>query len=228
MKLLILIPAYNEEKTLGKVIKTLPKKIKGITHKEVVVINDGSKDKTADVAHKLPCTLITHYINRGLGGALGTGFEYARKNSFDILITFDADGQHAPEDIEPVLRPIIRGKADISIGSRLMDPKGMPWYRIMGIWGLNIFTFLFFWVWTTDSQSGLRAFSQKAIGTIYIKSNKMEVSSEFFNEAQTHNLKIQEVPIRSIYTKYSLAKGQKNSNGFKILWRMIYRRFFPR
>ena len=156
MKLLILIPAYNEEKTLAKVIKTLPKKINGITQKEVVVVNDGSNDQTAQVAQKSGVTVISHYLNRGLGGALGTGFEYARKNNFDILITFDADGQHDPQDIEPVLKPIIHQKADISIGSRLKNPKGMPWYRIVGIWGLNLFTFMFFWVWTTDSQSGLR------------------------------------------------------------------------
>lgn len=104
----------------------------------------------------------------------------------------------------------------------------MPWYRVIGNWGLNIITLMFFWVWTSDSQSGLRAFSKKAIALIKIKSNKMEVSSEFFNEAQMHNLKITEVPIRSIYTSYSLAKGQKNSNVFKILSKMIYRRFFPR
>lgn len=228
MKLLIVIPAFNEEKTLAEVLKTLPKKLPKITHKEVVVIDDGSKDKTSQIATKMKVTVLPHLINRGLGGALGTGFEYARRKNFDMLITFDADGQHDPKDIETVLRPIIQKKADISIGSRLQDPKGMPWYRIVGIWGLNILTFVLFWVWTTDSQSGLRAFSKKAISKIQIKANKMEVSSEFFNEAQAHNLKIAEVPIRSIYTKYSLKKGQKNINGFKILFRMIHRRFFPR
>lgn len=213
---------------MAKVIKTLPKNIKGITQKEVIVIDDGSKDQTLKIAKKLGVTVISHHINRGLGGALGTGFEYAKKNNFDALITFDADGQHDPTDMAPVLKPIIENKADFSIGSRLMNPAGMPWYRIIGIWGLNIFTLLFFWVWTSDSQSGLRAFSKKAIEEITIKSNKMEVSSEFFNEAQVHNLKVIEIPIKSIYTKYSLAKGQKNSNGFKIIWRMIYRRFFAK
>jgi len=228
LKLAILIPAYNEEKTLAKVIKTLPKKFVGVSQKEIIILNDGSSDRTEVIGKKLKATIISHFINRGLGGALGTGFEYARKNHFDLLVTFDADGQHNPLDIQPVINPIIKKKADVVIGSRLKKPEGMPWYRRVGVFGLNIITFIFFWVWTTDSQSGLRAFSKKAIQKIEIKANKMEVSSEFFNEIQAKNLKFVEVPITSIYTRYSLAKGQKNSNVFKILSKMIYRRFFGR
>lgn len=228
MKLAIIIPAFNEEKTIGKVISKIPKKIKGVKKIEIIVVNDGSTDKTEEVAKKKKVTVISHLINRGLGAALGTAFEYARQNNFDLLITIDADGQHDTNDLIPVLDPIICKKADVSIGSRLKNPKGMPWYRIFGIWGLNFITFLFFWIWTTDSQSGLRAFSKKAIYLIDIKSNKMEVSSEFFNEIQKHNLSYIEIPITSIYTKYSLSKGQKNINGFKILSRIIYRRFFSK
>lgn len=231
MKLAIIVPAFNEEKTLAKVIKTLPKKLTKITRKEIIVVNDGSTDKTAQIAKKLKVTVISHVLNRGLGAALGTGFTYAKVNDFDVLLTFDADGQHNPADIRTVLAPIISARADISIGSRLKSAasrQGMPWYRIWGVWGLNLITFILFWVWTTDSQSGLRAFSKKAIKKIQIKSNKMEVSSEFFNEAGRHNLKIVEVPIKSIYTKYSLEKGQKNINALKILSRLIYRRFFTR
>lgn len=228
MKLAILIPAYNEEKTLVKVIKTLPKKIAKITRIEVIVVNDGSEDKTSQIAKKMKVTLISHLLNRGLGGALGTGFEYVKKRDFDALVTFDADGQHNPRDIYPVVKPIIEGKTDVVIGSRLKNPEGMPWYRRVGIFGLNLFTLMFFWVWTTDSQSGLRAFSKKAIQKIKIESNRMEASSEFFNEIQRNNLRFIEVPITSIYTKYSLSKGQRNINGFKILSKMIYRRFFAK
>jgi len=228
MKLAIIIPAFNEEKTLKKVVKTLPKKIPQITRKEVIVIDDGSWDKTGEIASKMAITLISHWLNRGLGGALGTGFAYAKKHGFDALLTFDADGQHNPKDILPVLKPILQKKADVVIGSRLKKTAGMPWHRRMGIFGLNLITFIFFWVWTTDSQSGLRAFSKKAIQKIEIKSNRMEVSSEFFNEIQRHNLKLIEVPITSIYTQYSLAKGQKNINVFRILSKLIYRRFFAK
>jgi glycosyltransferase involved in cell wall biosynthesis len=229
MKLAILIPAYNEEKTLARVIETLPKKFPGVTYQETIVVNDGSIDATREIATKHKVTVISHWLNRGLGGALGTGFQYTRLNKFDCLITFDADGQHHPDDIAPVIRPIIQKKADVSIGSRFLTPKGnMPWYRRIGIFGLNLITYALFWVWTTDSQSGLRAFSRKAVDAIRLKTDKMEVSSEFFNEIQAKNLKMVEVPIRSIYTKYSLSKGQKNSNGIKILFRLISHRLFGR
>lgn len=228
MKLAILVPAYNEEKTIGKVLESIPRRYPKIAQTDIVVISDGSTDKTAEIAEKAGVTLITHDLNRGLGGALGTGFEYARQGNFDVVLTFDADGQHHPEDIWPVIRPIVYHQADVIIGSRLKNPKGMPWYRIIGIKGMNIITGIFFWVWSTDSQSGLRAFSKKAIKLIDIQSNKMEVSSEFFYEIGRKNLKMIEVPILSIYTDYSLGKGQKHSNAFSIISKLIYRRFFSK
>ncbi len=229
MKLAILIPAYNEEASLGKVIETLPKELPGISKIEVVVVNDGSADKTREVALNAGATVVSHWFNRGLGGALGTGFEYIKRHDFDLLITFDADGQHNPDDIAPVIKPIVDGRADVCIGSRFIGHLGsMPWYRRIGIFGLNIITFLLFWTWTTDSQSGLRAFGRNAINKIEIKTNKMEVSSEFFYEIQAKGLKLTEVPIQSIYTAYSISKGQKNINAFNILAKLIYRRFFAK
>jgi len=228
MKIAIIVPAYNEEKTLGHVLKSIPRRFPDVEKVEIVVISDGSFDKTVEIAKKAGITLIEHDLNRGLGGALGTGFEYAKKNGFDALLTFDADGQHHGEDIWPVLRPIVYKKAEVVIGSRLKNSIGMPWYRRVGIWGLNLFTYFFFWTWTSDSQSGLRAFSRRAIEEINLQSNRMEVSSEFFYEINKKNLKLKEVPIKSIYTDYSLAKGQKNINGFVIIARLIFRRFFSK
>jgi len=232
MKIAIIIPAYNEEKTLGRVLKSIPRHFPDIKKTEIVVVSDGSNDKTVEIAKDCRVTLIEHDLNRGLGGALGTGFEYAKRNGFDALLTFDADGQHHPEDIWPVLRPIIYKKADVVVGSRLKSASwrtdGMPWHRRVGIWGLNLFTYLFFWTWTSDSQSGLRAFSRRAIKEINLQSNRMEVSSEFFYEINKKNLKFTEVPIKSIYTDYSLQKGQKNINAFTIIARLIFRRFFSK
>lgn len=228
MRVAIIIPAYNEEKTLDSVLKSIPRRFPVISSVEIVVISDGSNDKTTEIALKNKVTLIEHDLNRGLGGALGTGFEYARRQNFEAILTFDADGQHNPEDIWPVIRPILYKKADVVIGSRLKNSKGMPWYRIFGVWGLNITTAIFYWVWSTDSQSGLRAFSRKAFSSIDIQANKMEVSSEFFYEIGRKNLKLVEVPIESIYTEYSLNKGQKNLNGFRILSKLIFRRFFSK
>ena len=168
--------------------------------------------------------LLRHGINRGLGGALGTGLAYARQHVADYVITFDADGQHAPEDIEGVLAPLVAGKAEAVIGSRLLAPKGMPWYRVVGNWGLNVFTFLIFGMWTTDSQSGLRGFSRSAMEQIEIRMDRMEVSSEFIKEIRRCRLRFAEVPIRAIYSDYSLAKGQRSVNGFNILLRLVLHR----
>ncbi len=229
IKLAIIIPAFNEEKTIGQVIDSIPRRFPGVSQMELVVISDGSNDQTVALASAKPrVTLIEHILNRGLGGALGTGFEYARRENFDAVLTFDADGQHNPDDIWPVLRPIVYGRADVVIGSRLKNPVGMPWYRKIGIRGLNLITAIFFWVWSTDSQSGLRAFNKKALTKIDIQSNKMEVSSEFFYEIGRKELKLVEVPIQSIYTDYSLEKGQKNVNAFRIISKLIYRRFFTK
>lgn len=229
MKLAILIPAYNEENTLAQVIKTLPTSIAGISKIDTIIIDDGSADRTFFIAKKMGTKVLSHWFNRGLGAALGTGFEYIKNHEYDCLITFDADGQHNPSDIETVIKPIVEHKADVCVGSRFLTYKGhMPWYRRIGLTGMNIITFMLFWVWTTDSQSGLRAFSRKAIEKIQIKANKMEVSSEFFYEINNKNLKYTEVPIQAIYSDYSLKKGQKNINAFSILAKLIYRRFFTK
>ncbi|HEX8950293.1 MAG TPA: glycosyltransferase family 2 protein, partial [Polyangia bacterium] len=118
----------------------------------------------------------------------------------------------------------VAGEADAVIGSRLLDPKGMPWYRVVGNWGLNVFTFFIFGMWTTDSQSGLRGFSRAALGKIDVRMDRMEVSSEFIKEIRHNRLRYKEVPIRAIYSDYSLAKGQRNINGFNILLRLVLHR----
>ena len=226
MKLFITLPAFNEGKIIAKVLKGLPSKIDGIDKIQVVVINDGSTDNTLSELKRFPkVKVISHMVNRGLGAALNTGFLYARKNGADILVTIDADGQHDPRDIEKIIKPILQKKADTVIGSRLKNPEDMPWYRIIGNFGLNLATYLFFGAWTTDSQSGIRAFSAKALKVINIKSDRMEVSSEIIREIGLKKLKVAEVPVKAIYSKYSLDKGQKNTNIFNIIFKMIWRGF---
>ena len=225
--LFIVIPAYNEARVVGTTLANLPRAVEGVDAITIVVVDDGSTDGTSDVvlaSGDERIVLLRHPVNRGLGGAIGTGLEYARRGGADFVITYDADGQHAPEDIAVVLRPLVAGEAEMVIGSRLLDPTGMPWYRVGGNWGLNVFTYLMFGVWTTDSQSGLRGFSRRAIENVEIRMERMEVSSEFIKELRRLRLKFQEVPIRAIYSDYSLAKGQSNWNAFNILLRLLYHR----
>jgi glycosyltransferase involved in cell wall biosynthesis len=221
MKALIVIPAFNESKTIAKVINGLPKNIKNIFF-DYLVVDDGSTDGTSSsVPKKSNTKVLRHLINRGAGAATRTGIDYGKSAGYDALITFDADGQHSAGDLEKLVSPLLTQNADLVIGSRLKKRQKMPTDRLLINWIANITTFLFFGVLSTDSQSGLKAFSKKAIDVIEIKSDRMEFSSEILLEAKKHNLKIVEVPTSAIYTKYSRQKGQRNLNGLPILARFI-------
>lgn len=222
IRTIIVLPAYNEGKVIGKVIKGLKKE--GFASDDILVVDDGSTDRTSEIAKKEHVLLYKHSLNRGLGGALGTGIKAAIKNNADIIVTFDSDGQHNPKDISRVIEPIRKGEADFVIGSRLINPKGMPLIRKIGNWGFNVITWVLFGIWTTDSQSGFRAMSGKAAGKLRIRTNRMEVSSEFLSEIRRNKLRFMEVPIQAIYTEYSLHKGQSSINAFKILAKLILRR----
>jgi glycosyltransferase involved in cell wall biosynthesis len=219
-KLFIVIPAYNEEKSIGQVIDDL----KTAGYNNIIVVDDGSTDRTAEIVMGKRVILLSHVINRGLGGALGTGLEAAYQYNADIAVTFDADGQHCVSDIPNMIKPIKRRKADVVIGSRMVNHKGMPFVRVIGNRLLNIVTWILFGIWTTDSQSGMRAFSRKALEKIETRTSRMEVSSEFFNEIKRHRLRFAEVPITVIYTQYSKAKGQSSWNALKIVFKLILRK----
>lgn len=221
MKLLIVIPAFNEAQVIADVLKKIPKKINGIKAVETVVIDDGSRDKTSWVSSLNKVTVINHLLNRGAGAATKTGLTYAKNIDADISVTFDADGQHLHEDILKVVDPILKKKADLVIGSRFLQRQNVPLDRLILNKAANLATLLLFGVFSSDSQSGLRAFSKKAIRLIDFKSDRMEFSSEILLEAKRNNLKIREVSTRAIYSDYSKAKGQKNTNALPILIRFM-------
>lgn len=225
MKVLIIVPAYNEQQAIGSVLDDLKAaKIEGI-EKEIVVVDDGSSDNTKGEAEKRGVTVLTHIVNRGLGGALGTGLIYARLTDADFVVTFDADGQHQSEDIKKVIVPLIKHKADVVIGSRMLTKGGMSIDRKIINLAANIINYLLWAVWVTDTQSGLRAFSKEAVKKIEIKMNKMEVSSEFLKEIGRLHLRVAEVPIKAIYTQYSKSKGQKNANAINVLVKLLVYKF---
>lgn len=221
MKGLIVVPAFNESKLIYKVLRSLPKKLKGLSSVDILVINDGSTDSTESEIKRAGVSTINHIINRGLGAAIKTGIEYAKKGKFDVMVTFDGDGQHDPKDIPRIIEPIIKSNADLVIGSRFKSKQKIPLDRLVINWFANIATFIFYGVLSTDSQSGLRAFSQKALETIDFKSDRMEFSSEILLESKKNGLKMKEVPITSIYTMYSRAKGQKNTNAIPVLIKFL-------
>lgn len=221
-KLLIAIPAYNEQTTIGRVIGKIPRKIKEIKKINILVVDDGSFDQTKVIARKNKARVISHIINRGLGASLMTIFFVAKKMEADILVTIDADCQHDPKDIPSLVKPIINKQSDVVIGSRLLNSDApMPVLRKIVNYLANIITYMLSGVWSTDSQSGFRAFSKKAINSIKLISQRMEVSSEIFQEIKKNNLRYCEIPIKSIYTKYSLTKGQSVLNALNVAYKLL-------
>ncbi len=223
LKASIIIPAFNEAPVIGQVIQAI-KQATAALRPEIVVVDDGSRDATAEVAQQAGAKVLTHRLNRGLGASLGTGLAYAKLTGADLVVTLDADGQHDPADINRVIRPLLNYRADVVIGTRLKSITGrMPLDRLALNWFSNLITWLLFGVWTTDSQSGFRAFSKKAIKFLNLKTQRMEVSSEIFAEIRRHNLKFTEVPIKVIYTDYSRRKGQSNLNAPRVLFKLLLR-----
>ena len=223
-RLLIVIPAYNEAEIIESTLKNLQAYLKSQNYlnAHTVVIDDGSTDDTGDLASGFSDYLLTHRHNCGLGAALGTGIEFARRGGYDYCITFDSDGQHDAQDISKALAKLESGY-DVVIGSRFLGTHSdMPRSRRIILFLGNLVTLLFFGIWTSDSQSGFRGLSRRAIQALSLKSNRMEVSSEFFGEIHRLHLKFTEIPIHIRYTKYSLKKGQKNTQSAGVLLKLLY------
>lgn len=216
-RVVVVIPAYNEERTIVEVIRGL--KQHGFS--TLIVIDDGSSDRTGELAAHEGAIRLRHLLNRGLGGALGTGISAALRLGAEVIVTFDADGQHDPDDVMRLLAPIDVGEAEVVIGSRLLAPQGMPTRRRVANWMANVVTYLLFGAWTTDSQSGLRAFSSRAAACLQLTTTGMEVSSEIIAETVRHRLRRTEVPVKAIYTDYSLSKGQSLTVGLRTLMKLI-------
>jgi glycosyltransferase involved in cell wall biosynthesis len=221
-KLLIIVPAYNQEKVIEETLKQIKKEIKLIKNikTDLLVVNDGSKDNTR-VLSKKHANEVSHLVNMGSGAATRTGLKYAKRNNYKYAITIDADGQHSPKDMLKIINHLIKTDNDLVIGSRLINSSGMPLNRILGNNILNFITRVLLGVRVTDSQSGLKGFSRKAIDTIEIKTNGYEFCAEIIWKASKNNLIISEIPIKAIYTEYSKAKGQSNINALRIIKSII-------
>lgn len=223
----VVVPAYNEATVIGEVVKSAREvflKSKRAYDIDIVVVNDGSKDETANEAKKGGAIVINHILNSGAGSATLTGLAYARQHNYDIAATMDADGQHAPDDVLEGIKSIDQGNADLLIGSRLIDSRGMSKIKVLGNKGLSLFTYLLFGINVTDSQSGLRIFSRRAIDGLQWKSTGYEFCSEMIWRAKQARMSVSEYPIKAIYTDYSRAKGQNNWNAINIVKRLCKQR----
>ena len=196
MKIIVGIPAFNEEKNIAVLIIQLKK----IADK-IIVCNDGSTDLTSKIAEELGATVINHEKNLGYGAAIRSIFLKSKDLDGDILVTFDADGQHRIEDINKVINPIINGESDLVIGSRFLDEsaKEVPRYRKAGIKLITKITNATIKKQLTDSQSGFRAYSKKVLNELNPSELGMGISTEILIKASAKNFRISEVPIKIVY-----------------------------
>ena len=195
MKIVIGIPAFNEEKNIASILI----KLKKMTQ-DIIVCDDGSTDLTGNIAEELGAIVIRHKKNLGYGGAIGSIFLKAQEIKADILVTFDADGQHRIEDIEEVLQPIKNNKADAVIGSRFLNnTQKIPKYRKVGIKAITKLTNIVGGTEISDSQSGFRAYNKKILENIKPTELGMGISTEILIKIQKAGFKITEVPIKILY-----------------------------
>lgn len=221
----LVIPAYNEGPVISQVLSDLHEVFKSSGYEyQIVVVDDGSRDNTVQEAQNAGAYVIKHILNTGSGGATATGLSYAYQNGFDIATTSDADGQHDAEDVLKGVCILAKSEVDLLIGSRLINRAGMSRVKVLGNRGLSFITYLLFGINVTDSQSGLRVFSRRALAGLKWKTSGYEFCSEMLWRARQIGMNINEFPIRAIYTDYSKAKGQNNWNAFNIIKILLRRR----
>ena len=189
------MPAFNESERIKEIINKIKNKSDNI-----IVCNDGSTDSTGTIAEKMGAIVINHEKNLGYGSAIKSIFLKAKEIEADILITFDADGQHRIEDINTVIQPILDNKADIVIGSRFLENDvEMPKYRKFGVKTITSLTNISSEIKLSDSQSGFRAYNKKTLSEIFPTENGMGISTEIIIKANRKKLRIKEVPIKILY-----------------------------
>ena len=211
-KTIVVIPAKDEEKHIEEVIKKTKKYVKNI-----VVIDDGSKDKTSEIAKKAGAIVLKHSINLGKGNALKTGCEFAIKEKYETIIFMDSDGQHDPHDIPRFLNEL--KKVDIVFGSRKLN-KNMPFIFRFGNWFINTVSKILFRVNISDTQSGFRAFKSNIYNKIKWHADGYTVESEIIANVGKFNLKYKEINIETIYN--DSYKGTTVMDGVIIVKDMFY------
>ena len=195
MKVLAGIAAYNEARYVGSIVLQARQYVD-----EVIVVDDGSTDNTARVAELAGATVIHHSENKGKGAAIQSILAEAKKRNPDAVVLLDADAQHNPNEIPALIKPIAEG-FDLVIGSREAQKDKTPRYRRIGQKVVLRSTRLASKANISDSESGFRALSPKAINELELKANGFAIESEMITLAADKNLKITEVPISNIYTK---------------------------
>jgi glycosyltransferase involved in cell wall biosynthesis len=220
----VIVPSYNEGPVLRDGLEPLMD-----AGYDIVVIDDGSTDDTDEVLAGLDVHAIRHPVNLGQGAALQTGMDYAVECGADIVVHFDADGQHRAEEIESLMAPVLSGEADVVLGSRFLrgvDAMEVPARRRFVLRIARVVNGLFTGVWLTDAHNGFRVLSRRAAQSIRLTENRMAHASEILFQIRRAGLRYVERPTTVVYTAYSQEKGQSSWNGIRIVIDLFLRRMF--
>ena len=221
MRIFIVIAAYNEAKSIGKVIDGLRK----AGYNNIIVVEDGSRDGTYREILRHNVHALRHIVNRGQGASLKTGIDYALQQGADIIVTFDADGQHKVEDIPAMLRPLLKKECEVTLGSRFLAESDMPWFRKLTLKIAVFILWLFYGIRMTDAHNGFRAMTRDAARKIEITSDRMEHASQIIEEIHKRRIKYREVPVTIRYTDYSMKHGHGGFvQALRIFARMLMRK----
>jgi glycosyltransferase involved in cell wall biosynthesis len=216
----VVIAAYNEATVIAGVVTGIRS-----AGYPVVLVDDGSSDRTGAIAAQAGAFVVTHPINLGQGAALQTGIDYAIDHGADAIVTFDADGQHRPADIATLLGALVANGVDFALGSRFLGrPVNLPLSRRLLLTAATAFTRATTGLAVTDTHNGLRAMTARGAAHIKLRQNRMAHASEILHQIAQSGLNYVEIPVTIEYSAYSLAKGQRFSDALIILLDLFARR----
>jgi polyprenyl-phospho-N-acetylgalactosaminyl synthase len=217
-RVFIVVPAFNEARRLGTVLDELSR-----TGCSVVVVDDGSRDRTAEVAQRRGCYVLRHSFNRGQGAALQTGITFALREGAETIVTFDADGQHQTADLPALMAPVLEGRCDVALGNRFINGRSnVPRIRKIVLQLGRLFTWMTSGLRVGDCHNGYRAFSRRGAAVLGLKQDRMAHASEIYDQIKDAGLTYEEVPVTIRYTAETLEKGQKLSNSLSVLFHYLY------
>lgn len=210
----IILPFFNEEEVIENIILKLLDK-----NYEIVAIDDGSTDNSFEILKKYPINIIKHPFNLGQGAAIQTGIDFSKLNpNLDYFVTFDSDGQHQVDEIEKIVTPLKLNETDFVFGTRFQENLiKLPFFKRSILKLAIYYTKLSTGIELSDTHNGFRSFNRKAIEKINLNFSNMTHASEFIEQAYKSGLRVQEVPVNILYTKYSKRKGQSLWNSINIL-----------
>jgi len=219
MKTIIVIPAFDEAVRIGRLVEA----VRRAGYSDVLVVDDGSADDTARAARSAGAMVASHCCNRGAGAASRTGWEAALRMGADAVVQLDADGQHDPAEIAAVLAPVLSDEADMTIGGRLKGRSRMPVVTRLFNFIANAITYMLSGIWLADSQSGFRGISRGALERMEVETSGFEFCTEMVMEAARLGLRIEQVPITTVYRPEHQAKGQNYSTGLSTVFKLMVR-----